>query len=201
MVAAHPAGEPDLSGRLGREDDRRRASPREPTIDARRREHDTIGAVVRVVAAEDDVERDAGARDDRLRSVAVVDHHLDGLVASWSRARMRRLGMHQRSVPIWPRTRRAGRTAPIRSWRSRPLFVSRTLRGAPIGASMRPGTNHNSSKPMEGAPGQEAWRATSGTGTSKSVTSDAAERSASSSGHPRSTRMVASGSEPRVSPT
>jgi len=120
VVATHAAGKANLPWRLGREDDCRRASPRQPPIDVRRREHDSIRTVVRVVAVENDVQRDTGARDDRLRSVTVVDDHLNRLVVSWSRSRMHPLRVHHRSVP-----RAVGLAT--RRWCDRP-FASRSRR-------------------------------------------------------------------------
>lgn len=95
MVPTHAAGEPNLPRRLRRKDHRRRDAPGEPPVDVRGREHDPIGAVVGVKATEDDAKGDARARDDRLRSVPVIDDDLDRLIAARSRAGVDRLGEHQ----------------------------------------------------------------------------------------------------------
>ena len=80
-IATHAAGEPDLAGRLRRKVDHRRARRRQTAVEVRRGEDDALRARVLVVPTEDQPERDACPRNDRVRVVAAINDDVDDLAA------------------------------------------------------------------------------------------------------------------------
>ena len=62
--------------------------------------HDTFGTGVIVLSPEDDSERYARRRADRVRLIAAMDGNLDDLVAAWIELRPDRLLRHRYLAPL-----------------------------------------------------------------------------------------------------